>query len=130
MAEHGRMNRGLTEAQESYVEFIADAEQDHGHAHVSLLSEALGVKKPSVVQMTARLERKGIVKRRDKEVTLTTMGRRIAGDLQGRHTLLQRFMVERLGMMAKEANQEACRLEHVVSSGFINGVRKLTEAER
>ncbi len=102
-----------------------DAEESHGHAHISLLSDALAVRKPSVVQMIARLEMEGIVRRKDKEVSLTNKGRSVALDLQNRHATLQRFMQEKLGMKQARANQEACRLEHVVSAGFMRGLRAL-----
>lgn len=114
----------LSAAQEGYVEYIADAEKEHGHAHVSVLADSLGVTKPSVVQMTARLVEMGIVRRREKEVTLTTIGKRLAAELHGRHALLQDFMDHELGMDAKAASQEACRLEHVVSPAFVRGLRR------
>jgi DtxR family Mn-dependent transcriptional regulator len=129
MSEGKLMERSLSIAQERYVEAILDAEESHGHAHISMLSEALDVRKPSVVQMTARLEKKGIVKRNDKEVTLTPKGKGVALELQGRHEALQRFMQEKLGMNPARANQEACRLEHVVSGSFMRGLRSLLAAE-
>lgn len=123
MSSKGQKKLGLSMAQESYVECIADAEAHHGHAHVSLLAGELGITKPSVIQMTARLVAQGIAKRNDKEITLTSQGRRIAGELHGRHALLQEFMIEQLGMEAKAANTEACRLEHAVSPAFVRGLR-------
>lgn len=123
MPQREQIKRDLSVAQERYVERIADAEKDHGHAHVSLLADTLGVTKPSVVQMTARLIEMGIVKRKEKEVTLTQLGQRLASALHGRHALLQDFMEHELGMDVKAANKEACRLEHVVSPGFVRGLR-------
>ena len=128
MSERKKTARTLSEAQERYVECIADEESRHGHAHVSVLATALGVEKPSVVQMIARLEEKGIVKRKEKEVSLTGKGRTIADELQGRHAVLQDFMERQLGMNSREANQEACRLEHVVSHVFMRGIRKLLKS--
>ena len=130
MSQRRKIERQLSVAQERYVECIADAERTHGHAHVSLLADELDVKKPSVVQMTARLEKKGIVKRKEKEVTLTQLGHDIAHDLQGRHALLQDFLEKMLQMKTRDANQEACRLEHVVSSDFMRGLRRLLNRDQ
>ena len=125
MSESRIKARHLSIAQERYVEAILDAEEHHGHAHVTLLADELKVKKPSVVQMTARLEQKGMVKRMGKAVTLTAKGKRVGLALQGRHAALQRFMQENLGMALKQANEEACRLEHVVSERFMQGIYDL-----
>ena len=114
---------GLTVAQESYVECIAEAEAKHGHAHVSLLAEDLEISKPSVVQMIAKLTKLGIVKRQEKEITLTRPGKRLAGELCGKHALLESFMTQQLGMSEKVASKEACHMEHIVSKGFVRGLR-------
>ena len=123
MSQHKQVENDLSAAQERYVECIADAEKDHGHAHVSRLADTLGVTKPSVVQMTTRLIELGIVRRKEKEVTLTQLGQRLACELHGRHALLQTFMEGTLDMDGKTANQEACRLEHVVGPSFMRGLR-------
>ena len=113
----------LSAAQERYVECISDAETHHGYAHISLLADELGVKKPSAVQMVDRLRVRGIARRREKEIILTAAGKRLARDLEGRHALLEEFMLRQLGMDAKTANQEACRMEHLVSPVFLSSLR-------
>lgn len=123
MSQEKNRERTLSVAQERYVECIADAESNHGHAHVSLLADTLGVSKPSVVQMITRLAELGIARRRDKEVTLTPLGEKLAGELHGRHAILQDLMEGLLKMDAKAADEEACRLEHVVSADFMRSVR-------
>ena len=123
MRTHRHKKEDLSVIQESYVECIADAEASHGHAHVSLLAEELGVSKPSVVQMIARLDKVGIVTRHEKEIALTRRGQQIAKELEGRHRLLQEFMMLHLGMDETSANNDACCIEHVVSQGFVRGLR-------
>jgi DtxR family Mn-dependent transcriptional regulator len=118
-----RKTHKLSAAQERYVECISDAETHHGHAHISLLADELGVAKPSVVQMVDRLSDRGIVRRQAKAIILTAAGKQIAKDLNGKHALLEEFMVGQLGMDVKTANQEACRMEHLVSSVFLRRLR-------
>jgi Mn-dependent DtxR family transcriptional regulator len=116
---------GVTLKQQMYIEVIHELERDHGHAHVSEIARSLGVSKPSVVQMLGRLEEAGWIKRAHRDITLTRGGRKIAGELDDRQAVLHRFMVTHLGMDARQAEQEACRLEHVVSSAFLAGLRQL-----
>ena len=130
MTTRGQQGEDISIAQESYVECIADAEEAHGHAHISLLAATLGITKPSVVQMSARLVEQGIARRDNKEISLTARGRRIAGELKGRHKLLQDFMVKQLAMTAKAANEEACRLEHVASPLFVQRLRAFLNSDR
>ena len=115
----------VTLKQEMYIEVIHELERDHGHAHVSEIARSLGVSKPSVVQMLGRLEEAGLIKRDHKDITLTRGIRKIAGELGDRQAVLHEFMVTHLGMDARQAEHEACRLEHVVSSAFVAGLRKL-----
>ena len=115
----------LSLKQQAYVEAIAQEENRHGHAHVSLLARELGVSKPSVVQMLGRLVELGIVRRKNSEAMLTGTGRRLAGELSGRHSLLFEFMVNELGMDRKTADADACRIEHVVSPAFVRSLRHL-----
>jgi DtxR family Mn-dependent transcriptional regulator len=119
--------KGLSLAQQNYVECIADAEARHGHAHVSLLAEELEISKPSVVEMLGRLLESKIVRRQDKEVVLTATGRRIARELGGRHALLRDFMVKELRMERRTADADACRMEHVVSPSFVRSLRRFRE---
>ena len=113
----------LSAAQERYVECIADAEKHHGHEHITLLADKMGVKKPSVVQMVERLTSEGVIERQGREIVLTAAGKKIAGDLDGKHAVLEEFMVRHLGMSGAEANREACQMEHVVSECFLKYLR-------
>ena len=114
----------LSLKQQAYVETIGEMVENHGHAHVSVLAERLGVSKPSVVQMLGRLSKLGIVKREGTEVLLTAAGRRLANSLGDKHALLREFMVNELGMDQKTADTDACRLEHVVSPAFVRKLRR------
>ena len=124
---HNSHSIALSLAQQNYVECISDAVSHHGHAHVSALAEQLGVSKPSVVQMIARLVELDMVKRHDAEVLLSAAGQKVAKELGSRHALLRDFMVQQLGMSPKIAETEACRMEHAVSPVFVRALRSFRE---
>jgi len=113
----------LSLKQQTYIEVIGEMEQRHGHAHVTELARELGVSKPSVVQMVRRLTEAGVV-RRAREITLSETGRRVVKEFGDRQTLLQDFMIRDLGMDRKSASEDACRLEHIVSTAFMRSLRR------
>ncbi|MBL7076794.1 MAG: metal-dependent transcriptional regulator [Kiritimatiellae bacterium] len=115
----------ITLKQQMYIEIIGELESKHGHAHVSEIARLLDVSKPSVVQMLERLKEASLIKRVHKDILLTAAGRRIAGELDDRQTVLHEFMVAVLGMDARQASEEACQLEHIVSPAFLAGLRHL-----
>jgi len=56
-----------------------------------------------------------IVYEKYKGVTLTEEGRRIGSTIKRRHRLLERFLVDILGIDKEKSHEEACRLEHMLS---------------
>jgi Mn-dependent DtxR family transcriptional regulator len=120
MVTRGRARRAPTVVQQTYMEAIAAGMAEHGHAHVTMLADSLGVSKPSVVQVVHRLEEEGLVVRAGKELSLTAGGRRLWRELEARHRVIQSFMVDVLGMDDAAAYEEACRLEHYATQSFVD----------
>jgi DtxR family Mn-dependent transcriptional regulator len=106
----------LTPAVQDYVKAIYLLEQDHTAVTTSALAARLGVSAPSATAMTKRLAELGLVARRPyRGVVLTERGRRAALELLRHHRLLERFLVDQLGMSLDEVHAEAERLEHALS---------------
>lgn len=81
------------------------------------LARRLEVSCPTVVAALAALEQKGLVEHeRYGGVELTGRGRDVAGEVDGRHRLLERLLAEVLGVSPAVAAADACRLEHALSS--------------
>src|SRR5215471_5352365 len=74
------------------------------------LAEQLGVAPPSVTEMLARLRRDGLV-HAGRPVRLTDEGMHVARTLVTRHRLVERFLVDTLGLGWEEVHEEAHRLE-------------------
>ncbi len=78
--------------------------------------EGLGTSLPSVGGMIRRMAREGLVETKaNKEVVLTTSGRKSAQSIVRRHRLAERLVVDLLGMELQESHMEAHRLEHAIS---------------
>ena len=101
---------------QDYLKAILEITQRNGSARVSDIANCLGVTKPSVTQMMNNLEGKGLIKQEPYgPVGLTATGRELAVRVRERHKLLEKFLVEVLGVAPKIAQQDACLIEHVVS---------------
>ena len=111
----------LTLAQQQYVETIADLVKRTGEARTTDLARCLGVSLPSASEAVSRLVEAGIAARKSwHEIALTADGQAISQQLERRHSVLRRFMVDVLGMREPDADANACRIEHCVGPAFVN----------
>lgn len=90
------------------------------------LSRRLGVTCPTVISALAALEKRGLVRHeRYGSVELTGRGRAVADEVDRRHRLLERFLVEVLGVSPEVAAVDACRLEHGLSAETLARLRRV-----
>lgn len=109
----------LTVSQQRYLETIHNLCENHGHAHVKAIADALGYKMPTITEAIANLAEKGMVNYQvRKSVTLTEDGKRIALVLDENHQTLADFFKNILGVPSKRAEEIACGVEHVIDSRF------------
>ena len=105
----------LSASLEDYLEAVLHLEDAKDSAHVKDIARRLGVKMPSVTGALRSLAEKELVNYRPYEaVTLTRRGREIASEVSNRHSALTDFMREVLGLEPTAAEENACRIEHVV----------------
>lgn len=101
---------------QDYLKAIAKAELAGERATTTLLADALGVSPPSATAMSKKLARLRLVERTPyRGVSLTPAGRKLALEALRHHRLLERYLVETLGLTIAEAHAEADRLEHALS---------------
>ena len=80
------------------------------------IAETLGVSPATAFGTVKRMSRDGLIKvSRDKEISLTTAGNKIAEDVIRKHRLAKRFLTDILGLPWHKAYSEAHRLEHGIS---------------
>jgi DtxR family Mn-dependent transcriptional regulator len=86
------------------------------HLKTLPIDEGLGTSLPSVGGMIRRLSREGLVETTaNKEVVLTSKGRKPAESIVRRHRLAECLVVNLLGIELHLAHIEAHRLEHAIS---------------
>lgn len=118
----------LSSSMEDYLEAIAALKKENDIARVRDISRMLGVKSSSVNSALRTLSKKGLV-RHEKYgyVNLTPTGEEIARKVQGRHDILLKFLTEILNINDDEALQDACKMEHAISSKTFDRLTKFIQ---
>lgn len=101
---------------EDYLEAIAVLKKTQRVARVKDISQMLNVESPSVTSALNTLAKNGLViHERYGYVDLTREGEKLAGNVQKRHELLCKFLIEILHIDPKTAEEDACKMEHSLS---------------
>jgi DtxR family Mn-dependent transcriptional regulator len=110
------MQREQTASMEDYLEAIANLGEGRKVVRVKQISEMLGVKMPSVTSALKKLSEQELVEHeRYGHIKLTPEGDRVARDVIYRHEALTRFFAQALGINRETAEEDACKIEHVIS---------------
>lgn len=119
------MEKKLSSTMEDYLEAIAALKKQNEVARVRDISRLLGVKSSSVNVALNTLSKKGLVAHEKYGyVDLTPAGEKIARNIQGRHDLLLKFLTEILNINDDEVLQDACKMEHAISSKTFDRLTK------
>jgi len=102
---------------EDYLEAIAILRGEAKVVRVSQIGRKLNVKMPSVTSALNKLSEGGlVVHKRYGYVVLTPEGGKLAKEVLRRHKALTRFFAEALDIDQETAEEDACKIEHVISS--------------
>ena len=114
----------VNESAENYLETILMLSQTHPVVRSVDIATELSFKKSSVsVAMKKLRESHHIVVSPEGYITLTESGRKIADRIYERHTLLSSWL-QRLGVDPQTAVDDACRIEHVISTESFEAIKK------
>jgi DtxR family Mn-dependent transcriptional regulator len=112
----GTQAADLTVAVQDYLKAIYALEAAGARVTTSALATRMGVSAPSATAMAKRLAELGLVERAPyRGVALTETGRSGALEVIRHHRLLERYLVDRLGLALDEVHAEAELLEHALS---------------
>jgi DtxR family Mn-dependent transcriptional regulator len=123
-----KAEREQTASMEDYLEAIANLGEQARVVRVKQISDMLKVKMPSVTSALKKLLEKGLVVHDSYGyVELTPEGNKIAEDVIRRHKTLSRFFTEALHIDRETAEEDACKIEHVISPLTLARVLKFLE---
>jgi len=121
----------LTKSIEDYLEAILIVEKRDKKVKSVKIAELLGVSKPGVNKAMNVLKDNNLIDKADYgDITLTDKGREIANRIYEKHLLIKEFLII-LGVSEETAEQDCCKIEHILSdetlkqiNNFLNNNRK------
>lgn len=123
-----KMLKKYSTSLEDYLEAIANLHKGEKTVKVRQLSRTLNVKMPSVTAALERLSEEGlVVHKRYGDIKLTPEGDRAAQDVIRRHRALSRFFTEGLNINKETAEEDACKIEHIISPITLERMIKFIE---
>ncbi|MFT8349685.1 metal-dependent transcriptional regulator [Clostridium saccharoperbutylacetonicum] len=117
----------INESAENYLETILILSKNLPAVRSIDVANELNFKKSSVsVAMKNLREKEYIIITDEGHISLTEEGEKIANMVYERHTLLS-SLLESLGVNAQIATEDACRIEHVISTESFEAIKKYVE---
>lgn len=105
----------LHESGEMYLETILMLKNKNQYVRSIDIANSMNFSKPSVSRAIKLLKESQLIIVDDKGyIDFTEAGRKIAEEVYNRHTTLTEFLMK-LGVSEKQAEDDACRLEHILS---------------
>ena len=112
------------ESSENYLETIHILSQKLPVVRAVDIANELGFKKPSVSVAVKNLKTKGYITVMDQGyIFLTDSGKEIAEMIYERHQLISAWL-QYLGVEKTIADQDACKMEHVISKESFEAIKK------
>ncbi|MBQ8419964.1 MAG: metal-dependent transcriptional regulator [Clostridia bacterium] len=117
----------ILESAENYLETILILQKRNGNVRSIDIVNELDYTKPSVSIAMKNLRENGFIEMdRAGYITLLDSGREIAEKMYERHTLLSKWLIS-LGVSPEIAAEDACRIEHVLSTETFDAIKKHAE---
>lgn len=118
----------MRESGENYLETILLLQKKLGCVRSIDIANKLDYSKPSVSRAVGILKKQDYITM-DKSgfIELTDKGLQKAMEIYERHTLIQEFLIETLGVEPDIAEQDACRIEHIISVRTFDRIREYVE---
>lgn len=106
----------LTGSLEDYLEIIYVLSENNGEVRLTDIATSLNCSKPSVSKALSLLKNKNFINQeRYSSITLTDEGYKTAKEIYFRHKTLVNFFKNTLGVNEEIAQEDACKIEHVIS---------------
>lgn len=119
----------IGQSSEDYLETILELEKKGKVRSVDIARE-LNVSKPSVNKAMNVLKDMNYITQEDYgDVRLTEEGRQLAEKILERHHLLRAFFENVLRVSPSVAEEDACKVEHVVSEETLNKIKEFMTNE-
>ncbi|MDX2066302.1 MAG: metal-dependent transcriptional regulator [Fimbriimonadaceae bacterium] len=115
--------RALSESVEEYVEGIYRLQREVDRVSTGEIAVYMQVSPGSASSMVKRLAEMDLVEHTPYYgIRLTAFGEKVAKQLTRAHRILERFLVDDLGLPWNDVHELACKLEHYLSEDVIDRI--------
>lgn len=115
----------MYESGENYLETILMLKQKQGAVRSIDVARTLNFSKPSVSRAMGILKEEAYITiDAGGEIELTEKGKEKAENIFERHQLLTRFLQKVCKVEEEVAEEDACRMEHIISQEVFDGIKK------
>lgn len=120
----------IRESEEMYLETILLLSKKMPIVHSINIVDELSYAKSSVSRAVNLLKKKKYIDINDaSEITLTKDGLKRANDIYERHCVITKVLMA-LGAEENEAEENACRIEHVISKSMLQTFKDFIEKQK
>lgn len=120
----------IHESAENYLETILVLRQRNGNVRAIDIANELEFSKPSVSVAMKNLRANGYIQVDETgSIFLLPEGQRIAEAVYEKHTLLTQCLMA-LGVPARIAAEDACRIEHVLSKESFEAIKRFASGNK
>ncbi len=120
----------MTSSLEDYLEAVFIISKQRGNVRITDIAEFLDVSKPSVNRAINTLTQNGYLEHVIYgDIQITPQGESYAANVLRRHKLIKHFLIDTLGVDEKTAENDACQMEHVMSSSTIDKLYEYLERQ-
>ena len=121
----------LQESGENYLETILRLEKEKGSVRSIDIANKLDFTKASVSRAMSILKREEyIVMESNGNIILTEKGRERAKGIYEKHRLIAQFLTDALEVNQETAEEDACRIEHIISEESFERIKQYTQKNK
>ena len=119
-------NANFNQSEQDYLESVLLLSQEHGFVHRVEVANRMNVSQAAVNKAMKILLEKGFIYEDGKHLFLTEEGKNYAKSVFERHCVICDFLLS-LGVSPEVAEEDACKMEHVVSAETFAKMKKHLE---
>lgn len=120
--------KNLSSGLEDYLEAIYIAHKNEKPLKGAELARQLNISRASVSEALGKLVAKGFIKYNSYEaISITQSGIDEALKVYNKHNTLEQFFEKVLGIDQKEAGENACKIEHIISENVLEEMTNFTK---
>lgn len=115
----------MYESGENYLETILVLSKRNSSVRAIDIAREMEFSKPSVSRAVGILKEEGYIAIDEVgNINLTDKGKQKADSVYERHQLLTEFLITTAGVPAETAEEDACKMEHVISEDTFHGIKE------